>query len=254
MDIRKYALAAAAFAACAMPMSASAETFAMFFDGNFVDVGEEGAHMLADVQGMGHTVNTFTGTSLGDFQGALAGVHGLILPEMEFGDLASSLDSDTLNLLTDYVMNGGCLIQANYFVSNSAVPNALFGWSLTQTASQPASNLNAANAAGTQFAGGPAVLAGSDSGADAVEGVLTSSLAGGTLSIYEIGDVTTVFAAEVGAGHYVYLGFDWFENPTDATWLDVTERALEYCVVPEPATMAALGLGAAAMLRRRKRG
>jgi hypothetical protein len=49
--------------------------------------------------------------------------------------------------------------------------------------------------------------------------------------------------------------FDHWENPASTTDVaySIALRGTEYCAVPEPASMIALGLGAAALLRRRRK-
>jgi hypothetical protein len=227
-----------------------AATISLFMNSAYVDVTTEGANLQADLVALGHTVVTFTGITAADFTAAGAGGALIFFPEMEDGDLFSDLDAAAIAALQGYVSGGGGILQANYFFSNDSLPNGLFGYALIQSGGG-ATSLNAGDAAGTPFAGGPAILP----SANAVQGVQTASLPAGALNLYSDGADTTVFATNIGLGHYVYLGYDWFGG-TDPDWLAVTDRAVAFAAdsatVPEPATLLLLSLGAAIAVRRRR--
>ncbi len=243
--MRKLLLIMVSLALAILPTWSHGVNLSYFSNGSYVDMtpGQEGLNLRATLEGLGHTVNAFTGITAADFTAATSGVGILVFPEMEIGNLNPDLTPAARSVLTSFVSGGGSIIQANLFSGNSSLPNALFGYSLTQFGNIGDTTLNAAAAAGTPFAGGPATLAGSN----AVEGVLLSSLPPGALDIYDDGTYSSVFGTTFGSGHYAYLGFDWYELPTPADWADVTGRALSFATtaapVPEPATMLLLGSG-----------
>jgi hypothetical protein len=236
-------------------MPASAATISFFANPAYVDMTREGANMRADLIGLGHTVTNFTGITAADFTGASA-ANVIVFPEMELQELNPDLSAAARAVLSAYVAAGGFIVQANAFVTgpgdNASLPNTLFGYSLTATGTG-STTLDAVAAAGTSFAGGPATL----SGPSAVEGMFSSSLPLGALDIYHDATNSAVFLTSVGAGHYGYLGFDWFAA-TPADWLDVTGRMLGVTgtagQVPEPASLAlfSIGLAALGLARRRK--
>lgn len=233
--------------------TANAAAISVFNDGSFVDTSREGPNLIADITGLGHSVSTFTGVSGAAWSTGIGGNSILVLPEMERGNLQSSLSGAAATVIQNFVNSGGLLVQANAYPANADLPSSLFGWSLTQTGSIGSTNLIAGNAAGTPYAGGPDPLPGSN----AVEGILTSSLPGSALSIYDDGSNTSVFFSPVGAGNYAYLGFDWFEEPTPSAWLSVLDRTLSLQGgqrIPEPAGLALFGIGLIGLgvARRRK--
>jgi hypothetical protein len=238
---------------------APAATISFFANTTYADPFEAG-NMRTTLVNLGHTVNDFTGITAADWTAAGAGGAIIVIPEMELANLNSDLTAAARAAILDYVTGGGCLIQANFFVDNSTLPNAVFGFGLVQSSNIGDTALDAGEAAGTAFAGGPAILPGSFTGANAVEGVLSASLPGGAENIYHDGTNTSVFVADVGAGHYIYLGYDWFEGSGVAAWNEVTGRAIEECgaaAVPEPGTVALLLTGFAASgvvcsIRRRR--
>ena len=239
-----FGLLAAFFMGVLQPAVANAEMIAFFANTNYVDMTREGDNIRTSLQNLGHTVNEFTGITASAFNVALDSNWILVLPEMERGNLNNDLDNAARAVLSNHVAGGGLIVQANYFPSNTSLPNALFGYSLS-IASPGATTLDVAAAAGTPFAGGPAGLPASN----AVQGVLTSSLPGGALNLYHDGSTSSVFQTSFGTGTYIHLGFDWFEEqPIPLAWETILGSAIDSHmmdqVVPEPSTLVLWSLGA----------
>ncbi len=251
-------------AACAIVMgsllgttSAWAVNIAFFNDGSFVDTSLEAPNMRADLVTLGHTVTNFTGTSDVTWASVFATADVIVVPELEVGDLSGALSTTTKSALSAFVSLGGGFIDvfsntATFQSRAAALINDITGVVLTPTGGTltgGSSSINAANTAGTAFAGGPAIV----SHPSGTGGVTTASTPAGT-SMYTSGSNTTVYAASFGAGNVVGLGFDWFAAP--AQWTAVLGNAVNFAAtpsVPEPATLALMTAGLAGIGFRRKR-
>ena len=234
--VLRNAAVGAAVALLGVAGAADAATISVFNDGNYVDTTEEGANLTTSIGNLGHTANPFVGITAADFTAATAVSRILVFPEMELANLAGDLDAAAVTVCSNFVSGGGTIIQANAFRANASLPNTLFGYALSQSGALGDTNLNAAEAAGTPFAGGPDPLPGSD----AVEGMTIASLPAGALNLYGDDTSSAVFAADFGAGQYIYLGFDWFASPAPPEWEAVLGSAIN-TAVPLPATIVLLG-------------
>ena len=153
-------------------------------------------------------------------------------------------------------MGGGALLMFDRSrLETPELLNAVFGFSLVGGGSSGTTDLDAAAAAGTPLAGGPATLG----DPSATEPFDTSSLPSGAKSFYDDGTNTTVFAVGVGAGQVGFLGFDWFESPAPPEWEEVLDRMVGYVTgaepdpVPEPGALLLTASAVAAMWRFRRR-
>jgi hypothetical protein len=246
------ALALPAFAAHAAPV-------AVFTNPAVVDaVGgqwAEASNIQLSLAAAGHTVSTFDAMDAAGISAALAGKSVMILPEQEQGALYWSLDAAALNVIKAFVQAGGGLV-VNYDYYESL--NEIFGFSMVSQSTSGSSSLMAA-AAGTKFAGGPATLPWNDD----TGGLVSASLPAGSQVIYETNGIATVSLTQFGAGQILHLGWDWFDakpaGSLDGGWLDVLGRGIDQldtaapAAVPEPSSIALLGLGLAGLARTRRK-
>lgn len=207
---KMYALAIAFLMFLVGAVPAHAGIVSVFDNGSFVDtagtIEDESDEIQAALTSLGHTVNTFTGLTDTDFNNAFATADLVLIPEL-LADLLASLSAAARTSIFNNVSAGKGLIIAEGDSFSLDLMNTVFGYSLSLGGNSGAYSLNAANAAGTAFAGGPATLL----GINTVVTHLSSSLPSSALSIYASGTNTTaVWLASVGSGSLAYLGWDWF--------------------------------------------
>lgn len=236
-------------------VSAQAATVSYFFDNAFSDAPNEATNQRDDLVSTGNTVIDFSGTSDAAWAAALTGVDALVIPELENGVLSTAISNATKNEIRNFVMNGGSLVVTNAFFSDSlTLLNEIFGYSLVADNAGQLTSLDAAEAAGTAFASGPATLG----DLNAVNGIDSSSLDASMRNIYSNGvDFTAVFTAAFGAGNITFLGYDWFAGQ-DADWAAVQNIAVNLnaaAAVPLPAALPlfATALGGLGVFARRRR-
>ncbi|KAF1311402.1 hypothetical protein BLX42_08980 [Pseudomonas sp. SG-MS2] len=142
-----------------------------------------------------------------DFATKLASSGFFFMTDMENGNPSSAafLPDSAKDALESWVGSGGVIMMTG----TSGAPdtqflNTVFGWDLT-TKSGASWSLNSANAAGTPFDGGPAILNNLSA---------TDSIGKGTVAnfkaIYGTDDDATVAVISYGAGTVIFLGFDYY--------------------------------------------
>jgi hypothetical protein len=191
------------------------------------DYHDEASNVEATLVSQGHTVNTFTDISATGFNDAVSGQDALVIPELESGDLNAAIDAAARTALADFVSSGGIFIG---FGSNEdryiSLVNAVFGFSLSSGSYGDPYSLNAIDAAGTSFEGGPASLPYNNDTTD----IDDASLPPSTKIIYNSGSDVGVFMAPFGSGWVIFIGWDWFDAaPTgslDNGWLSVLNAAV----------------------------
>jgi len=217
---------------------ATAAIVSVFDDPIYVDTSggpsAESDTVQASLSFLGHTVNPFVGITASDFAAAIDTSDSLLFPEFENRLLGPDLSASARTTLTDYVSSGGGLIinGGSNAINQSATEflNTVFGFSLMNAGFGVggSSNLNAIDAAGTAFAGGPANVPNNNA-----THPLISSLPAGTLVIYVDLSSTGASVAIIpfGSGQIFYLGWDWYSaapiGGLDGGWIEVLDRAVE---------------------------
>lgn len=234
MMIRRLAAASLAFALAACGGSdddtTPPRTVAVFTDPAYVDydsatppaTGSEASNLVVTIDAAGFNAREFTGTTTAEWQAAMAGAAALAIPELENGDLNPDLDDATRAAIYDFVNGGGNLLLFWTDSSALAIVNATFGFSLSE-GSGPVGTIafQAADAAGTPYAGGPATLI----DANATDTLSTAGLPAGAKLIYtDDNGEPVVTVIPYGLGHIVLHGYDWYNAAPNGTqdggWLD----------------------------------
>lgn len=258
MKTRLFAKAASTLLLGAAALSAQAVPVAVFDNPAYVDAtsppsGSADA-LQAALSSLGNTVTTFTDTSAAGIASALQGESVLVIPEQQNGALAPDLSSDALDVIRNFVSNGGGLIiSADY----QEFLNTVFGYQVVYDISG-APALLGTGAAGTAFAGGPATLAPNELSL----GFYLTALPIDATSIYtDAAGLSTVSLFQYGGGEIVHLGWD-FNNAAplgteDGGWLSVLDNAVAEVSsnkVAEPGSLALMlaAFGACAAARRRR--
>ena len=253
---------------------AGAANVALFFDPIYVDTATDGTGEAYNLQQaliqQGHTVTTFTGTSATDFNAALTGKTVLVIPELQNNNLSPDLDQNAAFAISLFVNNGGTLLMFDpgdgdpLAVLNKGFP----GFHLTSAGQAAGTIQKAPGAVGTPFENGPATL---PANLNATDTILTSSLPNGgnfpvtSNVIYGDANGNAVIAMiNVGGGHVVVFGWDWFDaapvGTQDGGWLSLLDTAGNEVVGSQPvptlsewamiAMVALLAITGLATLRR----
>ncbi|MDH3594188.1 MAG: VCBS repeat-containing protein [Rhodospirillales bacterium] len=169
-------------------------------------IWSEASNAQASIQREGHQVMPFTDLSAPGLSTLLEDRDALVLVDT-FGGLVAALSTSARAEIVDFVNAGGKLYILKNSETNLGVVNALFGFSLASGDFQPTYDLDAVEAAGTTFAGGPSTL---DAPSD-TSSLSQASLPPGSRAIYRTGTDVAVATIPVGCGGIVYLGWDWFD-------------------------------------------
>lgn len=233
-------------AAACLALPAHATQIALFNNGSYVDIDNEGdvcesevENLLASIDSFGgHSVATFSGIAAADFTAALAGKQVLIIPELEEGDLAPDLSPEALAAIADFVSQGGrLLVFGDSNPEVEALLNAVFGFSLSVDGS-PTQADKTPQAAGTIFENGTATIP-YNNGTGYIQ---VSSLPAEAINVYNYNDGSEDFSVltilPFGSGEIIFFGWDWYgsmppggpgdncEDGLDGGWQELLALAL----------------------------
>jgi hypothetical protein len=212
------------------PTGASLLANTTFVDYNTTTAGSEASNVLFGLQSFGLTVTPFVDVSTAGIIDATANTGVLVIPELETSDVTPSLSPEARKRIVNFVENGGTLI---VFFPGSGLNfvNTVFGYTITVTGGAAPYGIDAAAAAGTPYAGGPASLP----SLSATSTVNVATLPVGSKAVYKSGATNDAAVAVIplNAGRIVILGWDWFNAPPKGTaaeggWLDVLHRATQF--------------------------
>ena len=215
---------------CFLVTPASALDLALFNNPAFVQTGAtdgsaEAENLRAALESLGHAVSTYSSTSGGGISEALTGKAVVVIPELENGDLGSSLDPAGVEAYRAHLDAGGGMIVAGTTDQRAATfLNRILESALTTGAVGPGTLTTAA--LGTIYATAPGVLPENSR----TRGIDVGSLPADPLVVYLNGTRAPVARVLRGNGRAVYLGWDWFDGAPlgsqDGGWLTVLGLAV----------------------------
>lgn len=232
------AVAAALVAGCGSSSKSTPPTgAAVFTNSSYVDFdpmkapSAAASNLVATLAYQPVPVTEFTGTVAGDVKMATAGRKVLAFPWQAIY-LDPDVDQATRDQVKAFTAAGGTTMFFWLDTGSLALVNDTFGWSLaegTTFTSLDVISLDAAAAAGTPFAGGPATL----EAVDTTNSVTVASLPAGARVVYGDGaGDAAVTVIPVGSGRVVLYGWDWTDAfPTggqDGGWLEALRRGTSF--------------------------
>lgn len=198
----------------------------LLFDYDPTDYGSEASELEHTLVSFGVQVDLIESVDSTAIAAGLVGHRVFIVPE-SFNAFDDSLKTGAQAVIREWVDSSGGVLIINQNFTNRAVLDSLFGYSLATASGVQNYNLNATGAAGTPFAGGPALIWENS----AVTELTAASLPTGARIIYQAGTGEVAVASiPQGNGVVVLLGWDWYNaapyGSADGGWLEVLRRAI----------------------------
>jgi hypothetical protein len=241
-------------------------TVALFYNAAYVDTSTSdgspasSTNLKQELEGLGHTVKTFTGFDSASVTTALTGVDALVMPDLSKGNLSGVMTNAAKQVVRTFVSNGGGYVTAgDANKNNDNLLSTLFNyasanvWDFQYSKDQ---SLDTTVATGTAFAGGPATLR-DTAGIYGFVGSNAASYVPGAKVVYS---ATNGGNSHVGVfllpypttSRYpvVFLGRDWYRGgpagTEDGNWSQVLDRAVKQVakktVTPAPSNLVATAL------------
>lgn len=204
---------------------------AAFDNGRYVDTDSarpdaESDNVRESSKRFGHSINRFTKFDATSLRSVLDQADVLLVPELELRALDPDLEPEALELLREFVSDGGGIVingTGNRWATD--LLNLLFGWSLTVGGVGQAAMT--ADGEATRFAGGRAELA----ALQRTRGLEIADLPRHAVAVYAQELRAPVVRLRYGSGRVVYLGWDWFDaeplGREDGGWIDTLGSAYE---------------------------
>ena len=203
----------------------STSTINILMNGDYTDLEDEAANLVAAIDSFGKSYSTFTDISQSSFSSFSSGT--LIIPEIQGEDLDADLSSGAKDTIATFVSDGGTLITFGPNSNNLYILlNNVFGFSLdTNGVSTP---INLTSGGLSLFPTAPSTIPDND-GVDSLD---TSTLPPDSVTLYE-GDgenQSIVTMMPYGSGKIYVMGWDWYDGAPvgeqDGGWLDVLNLIL----------------------------
>ena len=201
--------------------------------------GAEADNLRASLRSFGRPVIRFTDVSAAGLRAALAGRKALLIPELEFGNLAAALSADALTVLRDFVRAGGALLVHGSSPGGVELLNLILG----DTLGQPIAHVGAPvfsdrlpAAAQTLCSRAPVsspLPIFSNNATTALQ-----DLPGNGRALFGGEEAATVALIPYGGGQVGFLGWDWYDaapvGSQDGGWLEVLGCVLDEATSPAP--------------------